>query len=446
MRAWPLLLALLALLAVPGLAAAEPVVAGQPVAADIAWSGVACDGACTGSLVRWDDGGTLRPGDDQVVLLPGMSPADATVRAFSLQLRASLTPAGAQAAWSLGRGEALPVPTSWSVPVGSDEALVAASCASAASCPVLAAAVDAAQELTPEVRIMDGGLPPLPLLPALRDALADLAPPGLAEASAPGHDAAAPASPPPGAPAPLVLPPARATAPARSEAFSAPLAPPAAADAGAQPPLREASAAGAWLPGGSVAALAPALAFSGLLGGIAARVLARNALASSTRRRLLDAVRADPGCTVGGLARATGLSYKTVAHHVRVLARARLLHVGPGPQPRLFATGHVAPAARAVLLARRAPSAQRILARLEQAPARQSDLAAMLGLAPSTVSEQVRRLASAGLVARTADGELCLARPAGNPASGPAPGSASAAPLPAPSQPAPSQPAPPQAA
>ncbi|HEV8360812.1 MAG TPA: CARDB domain-containing protein [Candidatus Thermoplasmatota archaeon] len=152
-----------------------------------------------------------------------------------------------------------------------------------------------------------------------------------------------------------------------------------------------------------------------ILAGFAAlyhRIHASEALSLPTRRRVYARIRADPGCTVGAVARATGLSYKSVQRHVHTLERGGLVAAVPGPQQRLFVVGLMPASAQRAAVVLRTPSAQRVWARLAQGPARVRELARELELAPSTVAEQARRLEASGLAARTADGKFIVLRDA----------------------------------
>lgn len=64
------------------------------------------------------------------------------------------------------------------------------------------------------------------------------------------------------------------------------------------------------------------------------------ALAHPVRAAFVEALEARPGLTVGELARAWGVDYKTALHHARQLLRLRLVRVVPdGRVQRLFVAG-----------------------------------------------------------------------------------------------------------
>jgi len=152
-------------------------------------------------------------------------------------------------------------------------------------------------------------------------------------------------------------------------------------------------------------AAAGGLAAVALLGfALYTRLAPSAVLQSPVRRALLEAIRADPGCTPHALARALGLDDKTVRHHLRVLRRAGCVTAAPGAQERLFVNGDIAPADMRTTLALRAPSARALHDALQIGPARGAELARALGLHEATVSVQLRRLAEAGLARRGADG------------------------------------------
>lgn len=123
------------------------------------------------------------------------------------------------------------------------------------------------------------------------------------------------------------------------------------------------------------------------------------------RRRVLDYVLAHPGTTCGEVAQAAGVHYTTAEHHLRILQRFRLIvcHAGPLGR-RFFENGGRFPASmRSDLALLRNPANQAVL----RAAGRPggcclSEVAALLGVTPSTAGYRIARLASAGLLARDA--------------------------------------------
>jgi len=168
------------------------------------------------------------------------------------------------------------------------------------------------------------------------------------------------------------------------------------------------------LPGSPVPLQHPTLTATGMSVLTAAvalyhRIHHTDALASATRRKVYHAIRADPGCTVGALARATGLSYKTAQRHVHVLVRADLVAAVTGPQERLFAVGRVQPREQPATVALRTRSVQRLWERLRTGPpAGTRALARELGLAPSTIAEAADRLTESGLAEQRPDGKFVV--------------------------------------
>jgi DNA-binding transcriptional ArsR family regulator len=143
----------------------------------------------------------------------------------------------------------------------------------------------------------------------------------------------------------------------------------------------------------------------GLLGAaLYVRLAPAAALASPMRQRVWAHVRADPGCTVGSVARALGLDYKTALHHLRILRRAGCLTAIEGAQCRYFVNGALASRDMAGAVVLRAPSARALREAIASQPARAAELARALGISETTASVQLRRLAQAGLVVRRGDG------------------------------------------
>lgn len=165
------------------------------------------------------------------------------------------------------------------------------------------------------------------------------------------------------------------------------------------PAAREEPAA----PEPALAAAAGAMALVGWA--LYVRLAPAALLESPTRRRVFEAVRTDPGCTVGTIARALGLDYKTVQHHLRLLKRAGFVQARVASrQERYFAAGELPEAGFDGALALRSPSARALASALRRGRARASELARALGISEATASVQLRRLEAAGLAARGSDG------------------------------------------
>jgi DNA-binding transcriptional ArsR family regulator len=143
-----------------------------------------------------------------------------------------------------------------------------------------------------------------------------------------------------------------------------------------------------------------------LLGGALYVRLAPGALLESpTRQRVLAFLRGDPGATVGTVARALGLDYKTAQHHLRILRHAGFVAiVRSGRLDRYFVAGDLPPERMRAALVLRSPAARALAQALEAQRARAADLARSLNLSEATASVQLRRLEAAGLVQKGADG------------------------------------------
>ncbi|HEV8359263.1 MAG TPA: hypothetical protein VGR28_02285, partial [Candidatus Thermoplasmatota archaeon] len=121
--------------------------------------------------------------------------------------------------------------------------------------------------------------------------------------------------------------------------------------------------ASAAAPQGLLAAVAIGASLA-LAWGLYTRVTAHRALEQRTRRRIFDAVQANPGLRVGTLRSMLGLSYPVLERHVRLLLHFGILEAhGPG-QRRLFVAGALPPKARAASIAASAPRARLVLGHL----------------------------------------------------------------------------------
>lgn len=142
-------------------------------------------------------------------------------------------------------------------------------------------------------------------------------------------------------------------------------------------------------------ALLAALRAGGLLLVLYHRILPARALDHPVRARLLDLVKERPGLHVAALAEALGAHRKTLAYHLRVLARSRMVRLEPeGRTVRAFPVGSpCAPAPDASGTRVRALE----LLRTPGGVAR-DDLAALLGVTPQAVSYHLRILHDEGKV------------------------------------------------
>jgi predicted transcriptional regulator len=128
----------------------------------------------------------------------------------------------------------------------------------------------------------------------------------------------------------------------------------------------------------------------------------RSPAAKSSRERLLDLIRSQPGLHKSALCQETGLAWGTVDYHLRLLRRGNLVsqHVD-GRTTRVFPADlrH-----RQSLLAALADEpAARIAAAVHQAPQRAGALSDRLGLSPKVVRRHLARLLREGLLVREGD-------------------------------------------
>ncbi|MEK6985323.1 MAG: helix-turn-helix domain-containing protein [Candidatus Thermoplasmatota archaeon] len=145
--------------------------------------------------------------------------------------------------------------------------------------------------------------------------------------------------------------------------------------------------------------------------GLFSRVQESALLEHPARRRIVDAVHAQPGIHFQELVRALGSGQGATEHHVRKLVAAGLLvrKAGPG------FTCYFAPGQRdlhAAAPALKAPAARRLLEAVRETPGLYGTQAALhLGLDASTVSYHAKRLEDAGLISMEKQGRLVLLRP-----------------------------------
>lgn len=142
-------------------------------------------------------------------------------------------------------------------------------------------------------------------------------------------------------------------------------------------------------------------ALKGVLGfGLFSRIADDKVLDHPTRRRIHEAIEAEPGIHFQALARQVEVGRGTLEHHLRKLTDAELVTVRRAPGytcyfPKGKVDRHFLDAAPAL----RSDGSRAVLQAVAAKPGTSSrDLAAHLGIAPSTVSYHLKRLETAGLV------------------------------------------------
>jgi DNA-binding MarR family transcriptional regulator len=130
------------------------------------------------------------------------------------------------------------------------------------------------------------------------------------------------------------------------------------------------------------------------------RIQGSRVIEHPTRHRIREHLREHPGCGMADLAHALSLDFKTVSHHVSVLARAGFVSVlRDGRDYVLCLRGEETRAQRAALLAH--PVRQGVMQAVHDAPGlRQSDLARKLGVSRSALHPHVRQLLRSGVLFR----------------------------------------------
>lgn len=144
--------------------------------------------------------------------------------------------------------------------------------------------------------------------------------------------------------------------------------------------------------------------------GLFSRVQESALLDHPTRRRIVDAVHAQPGIHFQQLVRTVDSGQGATEHHVRKLVAAGLLVRKAGPGfTCYFAPGQRALHAAAPVL--KADAARRLLNVVREQPGLQGgQVAVQLGLDPSTVSHHAKRLEEAGLLSMERQGRVVLLR------------------------------------
>ncbi len=166
---------------------------------------------------------------------------------------------------------------------------------------------------------------------------------------------------------------------------------------------------GTWLPtppwGGTLFITSAALAPPGLI--LYRRIERAAVLERHTRRMFYDAVRENPGLTIGEIGQRLSISYKTGAHHARVLVDCGLLDLRrDGRFLRAYATGEVTRAERRVLEGAAGEISRRVFALLARDPTiSPRAVAERIGANRSTVYWHVRQLEGKGLVGKDDNGD-----------------------------------------
>lgn len=142
-----------------------------------------------------------------------------------------------------------------------------------------------------------------------------------------------------------------------------------------------------------------------LLAGLFTRLIPDKLDANPARRRILEAVRDDPGIHMEALARATRLKGGSLQHHVDALVEGGKLQ-----NRKSLGYSCMFPAATSLdqmraAPARRSPTARQIEALLQARPgATNKEVATQLGMSPSSIAHHVSRLRDAGIVRSQRDG------------------------------------------
>lgn len=129
-------------------------------------------------------------------------------------------------------------------------------------------------------------------------------------------------------------------------------------------------------------------------------------LENENRRRVYVLVRANPGLHVGELERRLAMQSSTLAYHLRYLEDLGLVEAREEEYyKRYYAKGEVGRVDRDLLRLLRQRIPRRLLAHLLLEDLAHGDLAPRFGLAPSTLSYHLGKLARAGVVARDGEGK-----------------------------------------
>ncbi len=143
-----------------------------------------------------------------------------------------------------------------------------------------------------------------------------------------------------------------------------------------------------------------------------ARFKGRAALAHQARETIMAHLRTAPAASVDEVAEALGLAWSTTAYHLRVLERERHI-VGTREGRHIRFTLSADHARKGALVILRNPMAMRVADAVNRTPNRsQREIAAAVGVAPSTAHVMLKRLAEAGVVRENRDGRVMRYAPA----------------------------------
>jgi DNA-binding transcriptional ArsR family regulator len=142
------------------------------------------------------------------------------------------------------------------------------------------------------------------------------------------------------------------------------------------------------------------------------RITQARALQQVTRKRLFEAIQADPGVRCATLAHRLDLDVKTVLHHLRLLEGLGYIMARGQGQKHYFAQGTDVRQADLIAGPLAAPAAKALKDLLDrEGPMPLRTAAARLGIAVSTASQEATRLGAAGLIARQRSGRLLIVGP-----------------------------------
>lgn len=179
---------------------------------------------------------------------------------------------------------------------------------------------------------------------------------------------------------------------------------------GAPDPLVTAAVATSLLALFLTAFFSPAIKFTATQAWLAipafSRVKRSDVLNHKERERLLAHIEANPGTTPSELAKATGLGWGTVVHHLDTMAKHGVVRSRvEGRHRRFFSTDTVtADDIDAHALLANAHTQRFYTALIDEPGLGVSELAERLGVSPPGAHQQLQRLASSGLVERQRDG------------------------------------------
>jgi len=136
------------------------------------------------------------------------------------------------------------------------------------------------------------------------------------------------------------------------------------------------------------------------------RIEREEAMLNARRNQLYDIVRAEPGIHLSDLVRRSGLGWGAALYHLSVLEKNRVLVAqAQGGFKRYFANGQQSRQDMQRMAALRHGASKALFEAVQRAPGSSGrELAAMLGLSPSSLARASGRLEDAGLVVRVREG------------------------------------------